>query len=105
VFALKAELEDLCFAVLHPLTFHALQSELKTLWCLNGDDAAARKTRVGGRRAAVRAAAGEASWVTLRARWVTLRARWVTLRDLLGDAERSLGNAESSLGDAKRSAG
>jgi hypothetical protein len=29
---------------------------------------------------AVRAGAGTASWVTLRARWVTLRARWETLR-------------------------
>jgi hypothetical protein len=63
VFALKAELEDLCFAVLSPETFHALQSELKTLWCLKEDDercASEFRPHPYSRRAAVARAAARA---------------------------------------------
>eukprot|EP00959_Pyramimonas_sp_CCMP1952_P086410 1807218-Pyramimonas_sp.AAC.2 len=34
VFTLKAELEDICFAVLQPELFHSLQSQLNHLWCI-----------------------------------------------------------------------
>jgi hypothetical protein len=70
VFALKAELEDLCFAVLSPETFHALQSELKTLWCLTEDDengATDSRPYPYSRRAAVARAAARARASIVRA--------------------------------------
>eukprot|EP00191_Tetraselmis_sp_GSL018_P022836 CAMPEP_0177622842 /NCGR_PEP_ID=MMETSP0419_2-20121207/28558_1 /TAXON_ID=582737 /ORGANISM="Tetraselmis sp., Strain GSL018" /LENGTH=852 /DNA_ID=CAMNT_0019123301 /DNA_START=64 /DNA_END=2621 /DNA_ORIENTATION=- len=38
MFALKAELEDLCFAVLHPTTYLALYMELQAVWGAGEED-------------------------------------------------------------------
>jgi len=41
MFAVKSELEDLCFAVLQPQEYHALRSELDALWGIKSIPAAA----------------------------------------------------------------